>query len=193
MKLRHWAVALALLVGTGCSQQEGVGPEPAPLVCPPFEGGTPVAPELLAFLSTARSAHHSADLHESNEDVAKAIEVLRTLLDRAKRHDSAPEVREVLADTHARVADLESRRKQFAAADQSIEAGLGYAKETTYFRGHLFEVRGLVEERRAKAARADGDEAGAKEATERALAAFEQSMKIQEKVIDTVLPEGDPK
>ena len=41
-------------------------------------------------------------------------------------------------------------------ADAEINRGLEHAKTPSYFRGHLFEVRGLVEERREKALRAKG-------------------------------------
>jgi hypothetical protein len=53
----------------------------------------------------------------------------------------------------------------------------------TYFRGHLFEVRGLVEERNAARLERAGDAAQAAQAKARALEAFEAAMKIQAEVI----------
>jgi hypothetical protein len=104
-----------------------------------------------------------------------------------------PEAREVLADTRARLADLESRRGRFDDAAKHVDRGLEQAREVTYFRGHLFEVRGLVEERRAKQLRDKGDTAGADAAKKRALDAFEQSMDIQAEVIGSALGEEDAK
>jgi hypothetical protein len=89
------------------------------------------------------------------------------------------------------LADLESRRGRFDEAALHVDRGLDHAREVTYFRGHLFEVRGLVEERRSKQLRERGDTAAADAAKKRALDAFEQSMEIQGQVIDTTLGEGD--
>ncbi len=146
---------------------------------------------MLSFLSRARAAHHIADNHEQNQRWDDAIKTLNGLL-KGPLPPKHPEVREVLADTHARLADLKSQQGQFDGAGANVESGLKLATSETYFRGHLFEMRGLVEERRAKQLKADGDDAGAKAATERALAAFEESMRIQAKVIESALPPPAP-
>jgi tetratricopeptide (TPR) repeat protein len=153
----------------------------------------PVDPTLLAFLSRARAAHHLADQHEQDENLEAAITPLEKLIAGPVPGGStpAPEAREVLADTRARLADFESRRGRFDEAAAHVDRGLEQAREVTYFRGHLFEVRGLVEERRAKQLRERGDSAAAEAAKKRALDAFEQSMEIQGKVIDSTLGEGD--
>jgi hypothetical protein len=51
----------------------------------------------------------------------------------------------------------------------------------------LLDVRGLVEERGSKALTAAGDAAGALAAEERALAAFQEAMRIQAAVIEQVV------
>jgi tetratricopeptide (TPR) repeat protein len=138
----------------------------------------------MSFISSARSAHHLADGREEKGDLPGAEAALVALLDGPlppKR--DAPEVREVLADTRSRLADFKSRRGDFDAALGDVEKGLGLVPEQSYFRGHLFETRGLVEERRTKALAAAGDQTGAEKAKERALAAFEEAMRIQQGVI----------
>ena len=112
----------------------------------------PVDPVLLAYLSRARSAHHRADLTEAN-DPKMATTALQQFVDGPlpPGGTSLAEVREVLADTHARLADLWSRQGEFDRAKQSVARGLELAREISYFRGHLFEVRGLVDERLASA------------------------------------------
>ena len=115
---------------------------------------------LLAYLSNARSLHHEADLAEDGADLPKAVVALERLLAKPEPR-KAPEIDEVIADTHARVADLQSRLGQFDAAARHVTDGLSRAPAVSYFRGHLFEVRGLVEERRAKALSAKGDTATA--------------------------------
>ena len=72
-------------------------------------------------------------------------------------------------------------------------SGLELATERTYFRGHLFEVEGLVEERRAGRLARDGDAAGADAARQRALVAFEQAMAIQGEVIQRALGTEQPR
>ncbi len=151
--------------------------------------GQPVDPTLLAFLSRARSAHHIADEHEESMQLDKAVGTLRELVAGPIPGGAMrPEVREVLADTRARLADLESQRGKFDAAAKDIEAGLELVEQRTYFRGHLFEVRGLLEDRRAEALRKDGKDDAAQAAKKRALKALETSMEIQAEVISQAIP-----
>lgn len=156
------------------------------------DAGAPVDPTLLAFLSRARSAHHLADQHEQDGQLEAAVTALGKLIDGPVPggREPLPEAREVLADTRARLADLESQRGRFDEAARHVEQGLEQAREVTYFRGHLFEVRGLLEERRAKALRESGDGPAADQAKKRALDAFEQSMEIQAQVIEKAV--GEP-
>ena len=181
---------LLALGGGGCSR------EGAPLPSPCTDAsGNPVDPTLLAFLSRARSAHHSADRHEEQGRLDDAIQALETLSrgplpQRAEQptlseqSPLAPEVREVLADTHARLADLQSQQKQFERAENDIRRGLELVPQRNYFRGHLLEMRGVVAERQAKDLKAKGQAQQAAELERRALNAFEESMKIQAEVID---------
>lgn len=170
----HLLALLLFIALAGCSKAQN---------CDEIEG-TPVDPVLMSFIGSARSAHHLADGREEKGDMAGAEAALRALLDGPLPPKSdAAEVREVLADTRARLADLGSRRGEFDKALSDIDAGLGLVPEASYFRGHLFETRGLVEERRTKALTQAGDPARAAEARERALAAFEEAMRIQQGVI----------
>jgi hypothetical protein len=140
---------------------------------------------LLAFLSRARAAHHAADRAEQAGDLTRARRTLGELTQGPRPGGKATpiEVREVLADTRARLADLASRDKDFSAADTELRAGLELVPENSYFRGHLFEVSGLVDERRARELAARGDAEGAKAANLRALESLEQAMTIQAEVI----------
>ena len=113
----------------------------------------PVEPTLVAFLSRARAAHHRADLLEDQVELEPALAELGKVTGgpMADRAADFAEIREVLADTRARMADLESRLGRYDEAEREIAKGLELATEVTYFRGHLFEVRGLVEERQSRA------------------------------------------
>ncbi|HEX5101090.1 MAG TPA: hypothetical protein VFV94_16380 [Polyangiaceae bacterium] len=181
MKLARALLLVVLALGA-CSKAE-------PNACADGDGGEPVGPALLAFLSRSRSAHHRADAREEHQEWSGAETELEAIIEGPKPAcPDAAEVREVLADTYARLADLRSRHADFAAALADIERGLALVPDTSYFRGHLFEVRGLVEERNAKALAGRGDAPGAAAAEERALAAFQEAMRIQSDVIERTSP-----
>lgn len=146
---------------------------------------SPVDPTLLAFLSRARAAHHMADLRE-DDDAAGAIAALSAVVDGPipdHKGVTPAEAREVLADTQARLADLESRLFRFDSALRRIGLALGWVPDIGYFRGHLFETRGLVEQRYAEQLAKSEHPAESAAAKARALAAFETAMQIQAEVI----------
>jgi tetratricopeptide (TPR) repeat protein len=184
MKCERLAVlGLALGLALACARQE-------PQDCGPSE--RVVDPVLLAFLSQARSAHHLADQREAAGDRARALQALRAVVDGPVPQPAAPEAREVLSDTRARIADLLSQNGDYDAAAEQIERGLRDVEARNYFRGHLFEVRGLLEERRAQALRAAGAQQQAEQARARSLEAYEQAIRIQAEVIQRALPAAAP-
>lgn len=187
--LRLLPLLLACSATLACQRADRGEPTPVE-VCPEVDAGAVVDPALLAFLSRARAAHHLADLSEEKKDLDGALHVLTDFL-KDKPFPERAEAEEVLADTHARVAELESQLGRFDAANASVERGLGFAKGTTYYLGHLFEIKGVVAERRAKKLRADGKEDAARQAERDAVEAFERSMQIQEKVLDDLLKQKD--
>jgi len=184
---RTLILLLAVLLAVGCTRHDHA--------CSTETVTTPVDPALLAFLSRARSAHHIADGQEEQHPEL-ALATLRTIVDGPLpgRAEARPaEVREVLADTGARIADLESQRQDFEGAVKSVAKALLSVPDPSYFRGHLFEVLGLVEERRAQFLSHAGKAAESEQARARALAAFEQSMSIQAEVIRAISPDAGNK
>jgi tetratricopeptide (TPR) repeat protein len=150
--------------------------------------------ELLAFLSLARAHHHEANVLEESGDLPGAIAALRKITVAPKPHpgERLPEVEEVLADAYARMAELELRAKDSAGARRDVEAGLVHAPDPTYFRGHLLEVYGIVEEGRAAELRDAGDDAEAERARQHALVLLRDAVKVQEGVIGRLLDAGTP-
>jgi len=174
----------ALVFSVACARRQA----PPPPRCETADAGTPVDPVLLSFLSRARAAHHLADDHESAADLVSATSALERLVLGplplpVNDAELAPEVREVLADTRARLADLRSRQGAFQAALADVRAGLEVAREPNYFRGHLLETEGLVEERRAKALESS-DPGAAGAARKRAIDLLEQAMAVQSQVLE---------
>jgi hypothetical protein len=177
-----FVLALSFVFGVGCKRAE-------PPACEEVDAGAVVDPTLLAFLSRARAAHHRADDPESRGDFAGAIRELEALLGGpVPQPATAPEVREVLADTRARLADLRSRTGDYERAERDVVEGLRLVPEPSYFRGHLLEVRGLAEERKSKTLAAAGDAKNAEAAKKRALDAFQEAMSIQAAVIERATP-----
>jgi len=172
-----------LLLVAACSRSE-----PKPLAgCPALDAGSPVDAILLAFLSRARAAHHLSDESEGSGDLNAAAQPLERLVagpvPGVAGAELAPEVREVLADTFARLADLHGRQGAFERARKDIQLGLGHAREPNYFQGHLLETAGLIEERQAKALETS-DPKSAAEIRKRAIALLEQAMAVQSAVIE---------
>ncbi len=148
--------------------------------------------ELLAFLSLARAHHHEANLLEQSGDVAGAIAALKKIVDAPKPHpgQKLPEIEEVLADTYARMAELELGAKDTASAQRDVQAGLTHVSEPTYFRGHLLEVYGIVEEARTAELADAGNSAEADKARAHALVLLREAVDVQESVIGHVLDGG---
>lgn len=155
--------------------------------------GTAVDTPLMAFLSQARALHHEANVREAENDLPGAIAALQRLVQARRPEGTLPEVDEVLADTYARLAELHTRQNDVAAAEKDVEQGLALAPARTYFRGHLFEVSGVVEETRAATLADAGKPAEAAQARAKAVELLRQAVSIQEDVIRTTLDDGGQK
>jgi len=149
-----------------------------------------VDPPLLAFLSQARALHHEANVHEAAGDPGHAIDSLERLVSGPKPHPerTVPEVEEVLSDTYARLGELRLQSGNLDAAAGAVREGLIHAQEPTYFRGHLFEVSGIIEEARAASFADAGRPEDAKLARERALTLLHEAVEIQNRVISGKAP-----
>lgn len=169
---------LAALAGwAGCTERSPEQP------CPCAEA-PPVDAPLMAFLSKARAAHHQADQREEAQDYAGAITALEQITGTSLGATSSlPEAKEVLSDTRARLADLHSQLGKYDEAEQDVVEGLKLAPKDSYFEGHLHEMRGVSEERRAKTLAEAGDKAGSEVARKRAFESFERAIDVQDRVI----------
>ena len=176
------ALLIALGVGfattPGCTRDGGDG-----------DGAPAVDTQIMAFLSEARALHHQANLAEDNGDLALAVNAMDRLVNARRPHPErkTPEVEEVLADAYARLAELRLKTGDLDPAALAVKAGLEHMPEATYFRGHLLEVQGLVEESRAAKLADAGRPDEAKQARERAIQLLEEVVKIQDQVIQRSL------
>jgi hypothetical protein len=178
------ALVLALVLGAAglpsCSRDAGSG----------ADDGTPaVDTEIMAFLSLARALHHEANLAEDGSDLAGAVRAMDRLVAARRPHPGhkPPEIEEVLADAYARLAELRLKKGDVEAAGAAVASGLEHVAEATYFRGHLVEVQGLIEESRAAQLADAGKPGEAAKAREKAIELLEEVVKIQEQVIQRSL------
>jgi tetratricopeptide (TPR) repeat protein len=156
------------------------------------DGAKAVDQLLLAWLSKARTLHHLADLAEDEGSLDKAIAPLEQLVGGTLPRGQPAEAAEVLADTYARLAELRTRKGDYARAEQDVSSGLRFAPEPTYFRGHLFEVRGLIHQKESDELAKAGKVADAKAAREKSLAASLEAVTIQDRVIKSTLGDAGP-
>jgi hypothetical protein len=148
----------------------------------------------MAYLSMARAAHHEANVKEA-DDVAGAVAALERLTRASRPHPGkvVPEIDEVLADTYARLAELYARQGDLVKAGALVDQGLLHAETPTYFRGHLLEVGGIVEEARAAALRDAGKPEASSAARARAVDLLHRAVEVQEKVVLQSLDAGGAK
>jgi hypothetical protein len=173
------AMALAL---AGCERSPG-----SVSGCP-SASAAPVDTTVMAFLSAARALHHEADMKEQSGDSAGAIGAMEKLVAMPQPH--ASEVGEVLADAYARLAEMRVQARDWEGADRDVHAGLAHAPAPTYFRGHLLEVAGRIEEGRSGAAADAGKRDEAARARARSVDLLEQAVRVQEQVIERALADG---
>jgi tetratricopeptide (TPR) repeat protein len=176
------AFSLAL---AGCQEAAPAGAG----TCACAEAQAPVDPALLAFLSRARALHHEADIAEGARDLSRASAAIERLI-AGPSPGSHKEVDEVLADAHARLAELRAAAGDVEGALRAVDQGLLKAPGATYFRGHLFEVRGVIGERQAADLAARGQADAAQRLRQRALDDSDEAVKIQEEVIRQTLTKG---
>ncbi len=185
MKRLACLLLVGALITAGCARRDA----PAPTACASADALI-VDPALFAFLSKARATHHEADIAEQAGDRGRAIARLDALVRGAQPSSgggNAPEIAEVIADARARLAELRSAGGEFDAAEADVAEGLRVAPGVTHFRGHLLEVRGVVEERRAKELAKRGDHAAAARANAEAVRAFEEAIAVGDDVISRAL------
>ncbi|WP_437783937.1 hypothetical protein [Sorangium sp. So ce1097] len=187
-RLAAACLGVLAMAHAGCARDEraraaGAAEDPA-CACAPAQV---VDPALLAFLSRARAAHHAADVALGAGDRAAAVRALEGIIAAPRPPGTPPEVAEVIADACARLAGLRSEAGEFDAAARDVEAGLELAPAPSHYQGHLYEVAGVVEERRARALDDRGDREAAAQARRRAVGLLERAISIQDQVITEAL------
>jgi tetratricopeptide (TPR) repeat protein len=176
---------VAALAFLHCAKREEAF-TPAPSAA---DAGAAFDVETMAFLSKARALHHLANVKESAGDLPGAIDAMEQLVRAPRPHPAqkVPEIEEVVSDAYARLAELRLAAGDLDGAQGAIREGLLHAPDPTYFRGHLLEVQGILEETRGAMLADAGKSEEAAKARARAMALLQEAVHVQDQVIDRAL------
>ncbi|WP_428264760.1 tetratricopeptide repeat protein [Haliangium sp.] len=175
---------------TGCNQDDGQ-PRRSLTAVPGPDDGAPLDEELMLALSLAKNHHHKADLLAQDGRFDEAAESLSAILD-IPFPTGAPEGEDVRLDARARLAKLLIAQGQHDRARAVIEAGLSGTPRRSFFLANLYTVKGELHEAMADSLDQSGDPAAARTARRDAIAAFDESIRINRDLQKALLDEGAP-
>ena len=163
-------IAVFALLASGCAAGRDDANRP-----PPNEA-------VLALLGNARALHHEADVYEGAGDYARAADAVRRILGMEIPRSMA-EAEDLRADAYGRLSELALRR---AAPDEALslaDTGLRDTHRESVLRGRLLRVRGQSLAAMADRAHAAGDEAAATRYRGDAIAALEDSIALNARIV----------
>lgn len=188
------AVFVAMAAGTGCSADRDAAPQRSVTALPDPEDGELLGEELMIALSLAKNYHHKADVLAQEARYEEAAEALRQILAIPFPAD-APEAADVRLDARARLGKLLASQGKIDEALTVVEQGLAEHPQDSFFRANLFTVKGEVHEAQATALDQGNTEetrAAARDARRAAIAAFDESIRINRALQEALLREGAP-
>lgn len=176
---------VGLLLSATCSPGQSSQPDRVTeLAAPDPALGEP----LMVALAQARNFHHKADVLLAEARLDDAASALRQILV-IPFPPGAPEAEDVLFDARARLAKLLVSRGAIDEALAMVDQGIASASRPSFFLANLYTARGEVLEARAQLA--DGsDPSAAKAARLQAIAAFDQSISINEALMKQLADEA---
>jgi tetratricopeptide (TPR) repeat protein len=155
----------------------------------PAAGPSEADEATMAALGTVRALHHEADVYEATGDYARAIHPIRRIL--AMQLPAAmQESEDVRADAFGRLAELVLHDNNPQEALNLTETGLREARRETVLRARLFLVRGQVLAELATRAEREGRREEAERRRTEALAAFETSIEVNQRILGRLTDAG---
>jgi tetratricopeptide (TPR) repeat protein len=185
------AVVLAA-AASGCSAEREPGaparaseaaPRSTTRVADPSEASDLIGPDLLVALAQAKNFHHKARVYMTDGNLAAATASVRQILSLPFPR-GAPEADDVRNDARALLAKLLVSQGQLDEADRTIAEGLAQSQRESFFVANLYTVQGEIHEARATALDAGGGsgQAAARDERHAAIASFDRSIKINERL-----------
>ena len=186
-KLSALALAIAVTIGGGCSSNER---DPAPSQTRVAEPTDVIDEELMVALGQAKNFHRKAKVYMSDGNLAAATASVRQILS-LRFPAGAPEADDVRADARALLAKLLVSQGELEEAMRTVQEGLAQSTRESFFVANLHTVQGEIHEARALQHEAEGDAGKAKAVEERrlAIAAYDRSIQINEKLQKQLMEE----
>ncbi len=143
----------------------------------------------MALLSAARALHHEADVYESGNDFTAAQRTVQRVLS-LRAPAGVREVEDVRVDAYGRVGELALHNNEAQTALDRVDEGLREARRDSVLKARLLLVRGRALRALAEQAQTRGDAEAAAARRREAIDALEQSIRMNERVLDAALDGG---
>lgn len=159
-------------------------------VIDPSEAPELIDQELLVALAQAKNFHHKAQVYMTDGNLTAAIASVRQILSLTFPR-GAPEADDVRNDARARLAKLLVSQGQLDEAARTIDEGIAQSQRESFFVANLYTVQGEIHEARAVALDASGEpsKAAATEERHKAIASFDRSIQINERLQKKLMEE----
>jgi hypothetical protein len=191
--IRAFGVGLvvgAVLLFLGLRVFDGVDPNPPSNVTVLPQPEDVIDQNLMVALAQAKNFHHKAKVYMSDGNLAAATTSVRQILS-LRFPAGAPEAEDVRNDARALLAKLLVSQNQLEAAMTTVSEGLAQSQRESFFVANLHTVQGEIHEARAAEAEAEGEPGKARATEERrnAIAAYDRSIQINEKLQKQLMEE----
>ncbi|HEY0193123.1 MAG TPA: hypothetical protein VGC42_18525 [Kofleriaceae bacterium] len=152
------------------------------------EPGDAIGQDLMIALGQAKNYHHKAKILMADGNTAGAVAAVRQILSLTFPR-GAPEAEDVRNDARALLAKLLLGQGQLEEATQVIAEGLAQSARDSFFKANLYTVQGELHEARAAGFDAQGEagKALAVDQRKQAIAAYDQSIRINEQLQKTLM------
>lgn len=174
------AAALAIVACVACADRDEPAPAPGTVttIADPADA---IGEPLMLALSQAKNFHRKAKVYIADGNLAEATAAVRQIL-AIEFPAGAPEGEDVRLDAHALLAKLHLAQGDVEGAMKVVEQGLAGASRESFFLANLHTVRGEVLEAIAAGLDADGKAEEAKARRREAIAAYDTSIAINERL-----------
>lgn len=187
MSARRTILRLASIVALGAAL--GFSTVQAGCGAPATDAGPSLDEATMALISAARGLHHEADVLESSGDIAGAQRAVQRVLG-LRAPSAVREIDDVRSDAFGRVAELALRANDPQTALDRVDEGLREARRDSVLKARLLLVRGRALRALGEQAQTRGDATTAAARRRDAIEALEQSIHMNERVLEAALDGG---
>ena len=170
------SLAAAAMIASCSSEHDGSVTRPA-------DPTDVIDRELMIALGQAKNFHRKAKIYMTDGNLPAATAAVRQVLS-LQFPRGAPEAEDVRNDARALLAKLLVSQGQIDEATRTVDEGLAQSQRESFFVANLYTVQGEIHEARAAAFMAAGDsgKASADEERRAAIASYDKSIKINERL-----------